>query len=312
MISGKSFHRLTAGAAVLAVSGAAAAVTTVAASAAPGDGTLTLVPETGTDQSVLTATTSAPCPADGNTDSYDVEVQGPGTFSGVLSGNASAGFSNTAPFNAQFAQSMAVFASSTNQTIVAGKYTIVLRCTDDLDMESRRFTGSITFSDPTHYTVDSSGPTPSPTPPGSTPTPSPTPPESTPTPSPTPSPTPPGSTPTPSPTPPGSPGAITTATRLSVIKVPLPFRLGGFVISLANVTPRNAVGTVQFKDGATNLGGPVPVAGGVAIGPFIILPAGAHSVTAVFTPTDPANFAPSTSNTVNFAFRRSLPLSNPH
>jgi hypothetical protein len=55
-------------------------------------------------------------------------------------------------------------------------------------------------------------------------------------------------------------------------------------------------------DGATNLGGPAPVAGRIAFGPFTILPAGAHSVTAVFTPTDPANFAPSASNTVNFAF----------
>ena len=96
MISGRFFRRLTAGAAVLIVSGAAAAVTAVAASAAPGDGTLTITPPTGTDQTTMSGTTSGPCPA-GVSDSYDVEVQGPGTFSGVLSGNSSAGYSDTAP-----------------------------------------------------------------------------------------------------------------------------------------------------------------------------------------------------------------------
>ncbi|MGH3846792.1 MAG: Ig-like domain-containing protein [Pseudonocardiaceae bacterium] len=68
------------------------------------------------------------------------------------------------------------------------------------------------------------------------------------------------------------------------------------------MAPTNAVGKVQFKDGATNLGGPVTVTGGVAIGPFTTLPAGPHSITATFTPTNPANFKPSTSNTVNFNF----------
>ncbi|MGH3671665.1 MAG: Ig-like domain-containing protein [Pseudonocardiaceae bacterium] len=64
----------------------------------------------------------------------------------------------------------------------------------------------------------------------------------------------------------------------------------------------NAAGTVQFKDGNTNLGRPVPVGGGVAIGLFTTLPPGSHSVTAVFTPTNPAKFKPSTSNTVAFRF----------
>jgi hypothetical protein len=87
-----------------------------------------------------------------------------------------------------------------------------------------------------------------------------------------------------------------------VIQVPLPFGLGGFAIPVANLAPSNAVGTVQFKDGNTNLGGPVAVFGGVAVGPFTTLPPGPHSITAVFTPTNPANFQSSTSNTVTFTF----------
>ena len=87
-----------------------------------------------------------------------------------------------------------------------------------------------------------------------------------------------------------------------MIQVPLPFGLGGFAIPLSNVGPGNPTGTVQFKDGTHNLGAPVPVFGGVAVGPFLALPAGHHSVTAVFTPTNPAKFQPSTSNIVNFTF----------
>jgi hypothetical protein len=78
--------------------------------------------------------------------------------------------------------------------------------------------------------------------------------------------------------------------------------LGGFVIPIANVSPVNAAGTVQFMDGSTNLGGPVRVAGGTAVGPFTTLPRGPHSVKAVFTPTNPTAFQPSTSKTVNFTF----------
>ncbi|MGB7797163.1 MAG: Ig-like domain-containing protein, partial [Pseudonocardiaceae bacterium] len=120
-------------------------------------------------------------------------------------------------------------------------------------------------------------------------------PTATPTATPTPRPT---ATPTPTPV----PGAKATTTTLSVIQVPLPFGLGGFAIPIANVGPGSPAGTVQFKDGNTKLGGPVPVFGGIAVGPFVTLPAGHHSVTAVFTPTDTAKFKPSTSNTVNFTF----------
>lgn len=69
------------------------------------------------------------------------------------------------------------------------------------------------------------------------------------------------------------------------------------VVLLANVTPRGATGTVQFIDGATALGTPVPVTAGFAI-TIVTLPKGNHSLTAVFTPTDPAAYAQSTSSPV--------------
>lgn len=74
------------------------------------------------------------------------------------------------------------------------------------------------------------------------------------------------------------------------------------MIPIAIVAPRKAAGTIQVFDGDTPLGGSLPVVSGVVIGPFASLGVGNHSVTAVFTPTDPGSFLPSTSKTVKFTF----------
>ncbi len=155
-----------------------------------------------------------------------------------------------------------------------------------------------------------STPTPTPTPAPPTPTPTPAPPTPTPTPAPpTPTPTPPTPTPTPAPapapeppTPTPAPGATVTTTTLRVIEISLPFGWGGLAFPFATVAPFDTAGTVQFKDGTTNLGGPVRVTGGIVIGPFRRMPPGAHSLTATFAPADPEAFSPSTSNTVTFTF----------
>jgi hypothetical protein len=105
-------------------------------------------------------------------------------------------------------------------------------------------------------------------------------------------------TPTPTPT----PGAKATTTTLRVVQIQLPLGLGGLAFPTATVAPANATGTVLFKDGNNNLGGPVQVFGGIAVGPLTFLPAGSHSLTAKFTPANPAAFQPSTSNTVTFTF----------
>jgi hypothetical protein len=72
------------------------------------------------------------------------------------------------------------------------------------------------------------------------------------------------------------------------------------VFLIAKVGPAGVAGTVQFNDGTTALGSPVPVFNGFAL--FLIqkLTDGDHSLTALFTPTDPAAFTPSTSNTVPY------------
>jgi hypothetical protein len=68
------------------------------------------------------------------------------------------------------------------------------------------------------------------------------------------------------------------------------------VIFLANVAPLAAVGAVQFiMDGTAALGAPVPV---TTTGFALLinsLPEGTHTLTAAFTPTNPAAYAPSTS-----------------
>ncbi|RJQ76318.1 Ig-like domain repeat protein [Pseudonocardiaceae bacterium YIM PH 21723] len=58
---------------------------------------------------------------------------------------------------------------------------------------------------------------------------------------------------------------------------------GNTVTLTASVTPASAGGTVQFKDGATNLGSPVTVVNGVATFSTAALTSGSHSLSAVFT-----------------------------
>jgi hypothetical protein len=66
----------------------------------------------------------------------------------------------------------------------------------------------------------------------------------------------------------------------------------------ATITPSTAAGTVQFHDGNTTLGDPVTLTNGAAT-TTTTLPAGDHSLTADFTPTNTAEFSPSTSAPVS-------------
>ena len=54
----------------------------------------------------------------------------------------------------------------------------------------------------------------------------------------------------------------------------------------ATVTPADAVGSVQFKDGAATLGSPVAVSAGSAQLVTSSLTGGTHSLSAAFSPTD--------------------------
>ena len=87
-------------------------------------------------------------------------------------------------------------------------------------------------------------------------------------------------------------GVTATTTALSVF--PSGASWGMPVVVLANVAPLGAAGTIQFFEGTTTLGAPVPATSGFAI-LITTLPQDIHSLAAVFSPTDPAIFVPSTS-----------------
>jgi hypothetical protein len=88
------------------------------------------------------------------------------------------------------------------------------------------------------------------------------------------------------------PGAKPTATAFMVTPSGSVIQ-GTPVILVAQVTPANATGTVQFKDGDTELGMPRPVIGGFALTVTSKLTKGTHSLTAVFTAANQAAFGPS-------------------
>jgi hypothetical protein len=78
--------------------------------------------------------------------------------------------------------------------------------------------------------------------------------------------------------------------------------LGKPITLTSTLTPTAAAGTVQFKDTVqgviVNLGSPVTVVGGTAKFVTSSLGFGLHTFSAVFTPTDPKVFGPSTSGNV--------------
>ncbi|MDT4943501.1 MAG: trimeric autotransporter adhesin, partial [Pseudonocardiales bacterium] len=76
---------------------------------------------------------------------------------------------------------------------------------------------------------------------------------------------------------------------------------GGTVTLTATLSPSNSDGAVQFKDGATDVGSPVAVTSGTAQTTVTTLSAGAHSLSASFTPTDPSAFAASTSSALPYS-----------
>ncbi|RVW02250.1 Ig-like domain-containing protein [Rhodococcus spongiicola] len=67
------------------------------------------------------------------------------------------------------------------------------------------------------------------------------------------------------------------------LAVPQDAETGSLVDLTANVTPSNAQGTVQFKDGGADIGAPVTVSAGTATLSHAFTTAGAHEITAEFT-----------------------------
>ena len=90
--------------------------------------------------------------------------------------------------------------------------------------------------------------------------------------------------------------AVATPTTTTLGSSANPSIQGASVTLTATESPATA-GSVQFQDGAANLGSPVPVNGsGVATLNTSFSTTGPHSLHAVFSPTDTTNFSGSTGN----------------
>ena len=95
-------------------------------------------------------------------------------------------------------------------------------------------------------------------------------------------------------------GATATSTTLSASSTATQPVQGSPVALMATVSPATAAGTVQFRDGATNIGPAVAVNNGSATRTTSTLRVGSHQLTAVFTPTTATLYEPSTSAAVAF------------
>jgi hypothetical protein len=140
----------------------------------------------------------------------------------------------------------------------AGDYTVSIGCfVIDYTQPEAVFTGTLHFSDASHWTMA--------LPPGG-----------------------------------GGPGATTT----TVTSTPVGSAAPGVPVTFTATVNAAAAGSVQFKDGAVNLGSPVAVNVGATAATATYqsstLTDGSHTITATFTPTDSAHFSGSTSTAVTF------------
>jgi hypothetical protein len=88
---------------------------------------------------------------------------------------------------------------------------------------------------------------------------------------------------------------VAAASTTTLAVSPTTAYTGDTVTLTATVAPSAAAGTVQFKDGGSDLGSPVTVTAGSAQLPTSALTTGAHTLTAVFTSADTDAYASSTS-----------------
>ena len=101
-------------------------------------------------------------------------------------------------------------------------------------------------------------------------------------------------------------GTATPTTTVLGVTPTSPAAAGTVETLTATVAP-TAPGSVQFLDGTNSLGAPVPVTGATAA-LTTTLASGTHSLTAVFTPTDPTAFGGSASPVVPYAVNAKRPL----
>lgn len=99
------------------------------------------------------------------------------------------------------------------------------------------------------------------------------------------------------------PGPSVTATTTSLQVSPTNTAVEGTSVTLTATVSPTAAGTVQFMDGAADLGTAQAVDTGTGMATLMTssLAIGNHSFTAVFTPTNPASFSGSTSSAVPYS-----------
>lgn len=97
-----------------------------------------------------------------------------------------------------------------------------------------------------------------------------------------------------------NPGVTPTSTTLAVTPANSAAQ-GASVTLTATVSPSSVAGTVQFRDGSNNIGSAVTVSGGTASTTTSSLAVGNRSLSAVFTPSNATEHAPSNSSTVSYA-----------
>ncbi|MDG4795283.1 Ig-like domain-containing protein [Micromonospora sp. WMMD1082] len=103
-----------------------------------------------------------------------------------------------------------------------------------------------------------------------------------------------------------------TATQTALSVSPAGSLAPGAELTLtATITPVGAAGTVRFLNGTAPLGDPATVIDNSATHRTTALGVGRHTLTAVFTPTDAALFAPSTSNEVTVQVGAASPSPDP-
>lgn len=135
--------------------GLVAASTSASAIGAPYTGTpigfLDLRPATGNNQSIISYTTSAPCPAGAS--AFNTRLYGNGLpdTGQVVTAATSAGFSNTQAFQGDFGQTPQTYADQNNTTL-QGTYDVVLSCTARSSTSLGDFRSQLTFTTPTAYT----------------------------------------------------------------------------------------------------------------------------------------------------------------
>ncbi|MEZ0091337.1 Ig-like domain repeat protein [Streptacidiphilus sp. EB129] len=146
--------RLALGTATLLASGFVM-ITGVTAAHADAPGTLTATPATGLDNDSMSMTTSGPCTGGTNLIMSVTGAGFPATGANVVGNSPTSIYSQNAAggYIVPLTNTMRVFAQQNGITALAGQYTFTLTCKAAIGATTfNTFVGTITFTDPTHYT----------------------------------------------------------------------------------------------------------------------------------------------------------------